>query len=381
MLESDKAKHDVRIARRTLYASMAFYVLIAFEFFYMASPFAAYFYAVYGPGLDWLQAFGPGNWMIRFFLPHAIEATTSPLVAALEPLGVVLFLGGLLAFAVGAFQVYRAKLLRKDAVIRGLYAYIRHPQYLALIVSSIGMSLIWPRYLVLIGTVSVIFIYIALAKAEERVCLVRFEGYDEYMKRTGMFLPRGFVPKFSSPFGGGRLARVASWALAYCATLAIAMLVATALRQHATSSLISATTEEGIYVSAAPIETAGLEEVVRIVESAPEMQNEIRQSEVPLIIYVLPQNMYVAELAMHLPEGETFGHSVPDSMDGTSYKAIVSRAVLEEGATAHGVEIIRRAFNKTPVMEVSIDLNTQKVKEVLPAPEAPMYGSHQAPLF
>lgn len=38
-------------ARRALWASSVFYVLIAFEFFYMASPFAAYFYAVYGPGL------------------------------------------------------------------------------------------------------------------------------------------------------------------------------------------------------------------------------------------------------------------------------------------------------------------------------------------
>ena len=42
-------------ARGALWASMGFYVLIAFEFFYMASPFAAYLYAVYGPGLDWLQ--------------------------------------------------------------------------------------------------------------------------------------------------------------------------------------------------------------------------------------------------------------------------------------------------------------------------------------
>ena len=35
-------------ARSALIVSGVFYVLIAFEFLYMASPFAAYFYGVYG---------------------------------------------------------------------------------------------------------------------------------------------------------------------------------------------------------------------------------------------------------------------------------------------------------------------------------------------
>ena len=39
-------------ARRTFWAVSAFYLLIAFEFFYMATPFALYFYSVYGPGLN-----------------------------------------------------------------------------------------------------------------------------------------------------------------------------------------------------------------------------------------------------------------------------------------------------------------------------------------
>jgi len=57
VLKSSETK-STRNAHRMLLASGAFYLLIAFEFFYMASPFAAYFYAVYGPGLDGLQAWG-----------------------------------------------------------------------------------------------------------------------------------------------------------------------------------------------------------------------------------------------------------------------------------------------------------------------------------
>lgn len=381
MSDTDSLDKNAKLARRSLYASMAFYVLIAFEFFYMASPFAAYFYAVYGPGLDWLQGFGPANWTIRFFLPHAIEATSSPFVAILEPLGIVMFLGGLVAFAIGAFQIYRAKLLRKEAVVSGLYKHIRHPQYLALIVSSIGMALVWPRFLVLIGTVTVIFVYIALAKTEERICLDRYEGYDDYMKQTGMFLPRRFSPGIGAPLGEARWARIVTWLLVYAVTLVGALSIAALLRIHSTASLIRWDAPEGVYISAAPIAESDLGRIADIVRSTPEVQNEIARSEAPLIVYVLPQNMYVAEMAMHLPEGETFGHSVPRDLDGTSYKAIVTRAILGEGVSAQGVGIIRRAFNKTPLVEVSLDLNTATVKQVLPAPQAPLYGEHQVPLF
>ena len=203
-------------ARRALWASSVFYVLIAFEFFYMASPFAAYFYAVYGPGLDGLQVSGTTSWVIQFFMPHLVEETRSVLIDAHEFMGRVLLLGGLAGFAVGVIQIYRAKLRRDDAVMGGLYRHIRHPQYLALIVASIGMLLIWPRYLVLMLTVTVIFIYIALAKAEEGRCLRQFPEYADYMKRTGMFLPAWFSPSVSLRIGDSQLARFSGWALELC---------------------------------------------------------------------------------------------------------------------------------------------------------------------
>jgi len=144
-----------------LLASGAFYLLIAFEFFYMASPFAAYFYAVYGPGLDGLQAWGLSGWMLWFFLPHIVAETKSALINITPVMGLLLFFGGLLGFAGGAFQVYRAKIRKQGAVTGGLYRYIRHPQYTALIIASLGMLLIWPRFLVLYSTIAMVFAYAA----------------------------------------------------------------------------------------------------------------------------------------------------------------------------------------------------------------------------
>ena len=175
-------------ARGALLVSGVFYVLIAFEFLYMASPFAAYFYGVYGPGLDWLQGSEATSWLIQFFLPHVVEETDSLLIDNLDLVGTILLVAGLAGFAVGVIQVYYAKLTGRGAVTNALYRHILHPQYLALIVASIGMALIWPRYLVVIATVTVIFIYVALAKAEEGICL------RHYAPRVRRAL-RGLLPK------------------------------------------------------------------------------------------------------------------------------------------------------------------------------------------
>ena len=137
------------------------------------------------------------------------------------------------------FQIYRAKLRRADAVMGGLYRYIRHPQYLALIVASIGMVLIWPRYLVLVATVTVIFIYIVLAKVEERICLGQFPGYADYMRQTGMFLPARLTPGFSLPAETRTATRIAVWVFGYVGALGLALLVASMLRAHAFDSLYS----------------------------------------------------------------------------------------------------------------------------------------------
>lgn len=75
----------------------------------------------------------------------------------------------------------------------GLYRYIRHPMYSSLLFLAWGAFLkhITPLTSVLILTVSGLLI--TCARVEEREN-IRFFGpvYDEYMQRTGMFIPRLF---------------------------------------------------------------------------------------------------------------------------------------------------------------------------------------------
>jgi hypothetical protein len=106
--------------------------------------------------------------------------------------GSVLFVVGAVTFFVCAGQVYFNKFTKKGVALRGLYSWIRHPQYLGLAVTGLGLSILWPRFLVIALWAVMVALYTLLAKDEERRMLGQFgEGYREYMDRTGRFLPKG----------------------------------------------------------------------------------------------------------------------------------------------------------------------------------------------
>jgi len=77
-------------------------------------------------------------------------------------------------------------------VLGGLYSIIRHPQYLALGLAGLGLSILWPRFLTIVLWFVMALVYYFLAKDEERRMLNAHElTYRRYMVKTGIFLPRG----------------------------------------------------------------------------------------------------------------------------------------------------------------------------------------------
>jgi protein-S-isoprenylcysteine O-methyltransferase Ste14 len=177
------------------------FFIMAFEVMIMISPFAFFFYSVFNPLLHWLGDYSATRWLTSFFLPHMILPPTF-FLKAVRILGSVLFVLGSLTFFMCALQVYLGKIFKWGIASKGLYSYIRHPQYLALGLWGTGMSILWPRFLVL-ASLSIMFIlYYFLAKDEEQRMLGQFgDGYREYMWRTGMFLPRSVEKGLSAPFG------------------------------------------------------------------------------------------------------------------------------------------------------------------------------------
>ena len=164
--------------------------IVALEIVIMISPFALFFYAVFNPVLLALDRFPATRWLTAFFLPHMV-ISPDPVLSAIRVLGSVAFIVGAAAFLACAVQVYAGKLLRTGPATRGLYAVIRHPQYLALAVSGFGLAILWPRFLTLVLLAVMLFLYYLLARDEERRMLARYgDDYRAFMERTGMFFPR-----------------------------------------------------------------------------------------------------------------------------------------------------------------------------------------------
>jgi protein-S-isoprenylcysteine O-methyltransferase Ste14 len=177
------------------------FFIIAFEVMIMISPFAFFFYSVFNPVLHAIESSSATRWLTGFFLPHMILPPTL-FLKTIRVLGSVLFVGGAMTFTVCALQVYLGKIFKWGMVDQGLYRVIRHPQYLALGLWGIGMSILWPRFLVLASLSLMFILYRFLAKDEERRMLNQFgDKYRTYMERTGMFLPRSIEVRLSAPFG------------------------------------------------------------------------------------------------------------------------------------------------------------------------------------
>ena len=171
--------------------------IVALEIVIMISPFAGFFYAVFNPFLLALNQSSVTRWLTAFFLPHMMVPPNEILVV-IRVTGSILFLGGMLVFLVCAAQVYLSKLLRRGTATKGLYVFVRHPQYVGLALAALGLAIMWPRFLTLFLFAVMLLLYYLLAKDEERRMTKRFgNGYAAYRNRTGMFLPRPIERLFS----------------------------------------------------------------------------------------------------------------------------------------------------------------------------------------
>jgi protein-S-isoprenylcysteine O-methyltransferase Ste14 len=167
----------------------AFYGLVMVEVIIMISPFAFYWYSLYAPTLQQLHHWRATAWLDAFFLPHSV-ITTSPFLEFLRwHIGTYAFSIGVLAFILLGIQVYTSRLLRKRVAQSGLYARIRHPFYLSVAVAAFGLLTMWPRIIILVLFLGMLFLYYFLARLEEKQMEAKFPEYAEYRRRTAMFIP------------------------------------------------------------------------------------------------------------------------------------------------------------------------------------------------
>ena len=98
--------------------------------------------------------------------------------------------GGFVVISAAWKALYEAQQRRQLATI-GPYSYVRHPQYVGFVLVMFGFLLQWPTILTLAMFPVLVWMYVRLARQEEREALSAFgEVYAGYMGRVPAFVPR-----------------------------------------------------------------------------------------------------------------------------------------------------------------------------------------------
>jgi protein-S-isoprenylcysteine O-methyltransferase Ste14 len=295
----------VNKARSVFGGVIVVYFVIALEVLVMISPFAGFFYAAFNPVLLFFARWPATRWLAAFFLPHMV-LPPGVLLRAIRVAGSVLFVAGAVMFVACAAQVYSLKLLRRGPALGGLYHWIRHPQYLALAITGVGLAILWPRFLTVVLWVVMLGLYWLLAKDEERRMLGQFgDQYREYMERTGMFLPRSW--EGAARFLPGPLPLRAGLGFVLLAVVAIGG--AFALRSYTVAQLPLWSEGRVTAMTILPGDAIMLEHRMADVLDLREIKGRLAEAPGPILVYLVPpQYVMQGMIADTGPEWRLYQH-------------------------------------------------------------------------
>lgn len=136
------------------------------------------------PGVDWFSHDG------GHLLEELFGWRTNPHFGPFHILSFVFIGGGFVLISAGWKVLYEAQ-RRRTLATTGVYSYIRHPQYAGFVLVMFGFLLQWPTLLTLAMFPVLVFMYVRLARIEERETLAEFGAvYERYMHDVPAFIPR-----------------------------------------------------------------------------------------------------------------------------------------------------------------------------------------------
>lgn len=279
-----------------LYGSILAYCLIGIEIIVMISPFALYFYSVYAPILNLLAASRLTSWTTEFFLPHMVFLD-DPVILGISYLQIFLVIG-LLLFFTAAIPLYWGRFTGKGVVTFSFYSKIRHPQYLFLAISGFGLLLYWPRFIILIFFVTMLYVYYILARNEEWRMKHEMPGvYEKYMANIPMFL-------LGEP-GGKLFALLFGWIkpkwcgilVSYLLVLSLSIMLAMGIRNYTIKQLPWVEMEGG--VTLVPVFERPAEELRAIyshILESDQVRLFLQEHDEVNLAYVMPGDFFLTAL-------------------------------------------------------------------------------------
>jgi protein-S-isoprenylcysteine O-methyltransferase Ste14 len=136
------------------------------------------------PGIDWMSH-DSGH-----LLETILGWKTNPHFGPFHIISSILIGAGFWLLA-SAWKVLYAAQRRHRLAITGLYARVRHPQYIGFILIMTGFLFQWPTLITLAMFPILVFMYIHLAQREERDARMEFgDAYTSYEVNTPAFFPK-----------------------------------------------------------------------------------------------------------------------------------------------------------------------------------------------
>lgn len=171
---------------RSFGAFSAFLVALFVEMY--GFPLTIYFMA------GWLQSRYPNVDWFSHDAGHLLEMTfgwkANPHAGPFHILSFI-FIGGGFILISAAWKVLYDAQQRRALATTGPYSYVRHPQYVGFIMVMFGFLLQWPTILTLAMFPVLTFMYVKLAKTEERDSIAEFgSAYTKYASQVPEFVPR-----------------------------------------------------------------------------------------------------------------------------------------------------------------------------------------------
>ena len=388
------------------------YFVIGLEILIMISPAAGFFYAAFNPFLLSLAQSPMTRWLTAFFLPHMVSPPDL-LLKTVRVAGSILFVIGGAMFFLCAGQVYYNKFTRRGVALGGLYSRIRHPQYLGLGLAGIGLSILWPRFLVVALWAVMATLYFLLAKDEERRMLGQFgEEYRRYMDRTGMFLPGGTEAAVAKllPTRNSAIRTVVLLLLLFAGTVGGAF----ALRSYTVSHLPLWSDGSVSALAILPEDLGMMNFRMASVLELPEIRTRLTRERGPFLVYFMPVD-YVMQgmiadtggewqlykrhhtFAMigdwifhpfrHLEGGHAaMHHGAADGSGGhESGNSMVRRMIFlrvgRQGGPSDTASLFGINTQRSPVFVADVDIHNLVLQDVRDLPPETGWGRVPTPIF